>query len=146
MRFVKKRWFVRSARSYPVEVQHFRFFRLPIAKLRRVQFQTVLIFFVLKFFIFYFSWKKYALQKNVYWVNFVQFWILYSDIFFFGEYSVFQFSDKISIISSDEKRDRRAPNAYLVIARRPSNVERPILRNLKSANVLSYERSSYSIF
>ena len=26
-RFMKKRWFVRSAKSYPVEVQHFRFFR-----------------------------------------------------------------------------------------------------------------------
>ena len=32
--------------------------------------------------------KKYALQKKVYSVNFVQFWILYNDIFF-CDYSVF---------------------------------------------------------
>ena len=36
-------------------------------------------------------WKKYALQKKVYWTNFVQFWILYSDIFFLAEIPYFSY-------------------------------------------------------
>ena len=37
---------------------------------------------VSKFLVFNFFLKKYTLQKKVYSINFVQFWILYSDLFF----------------------------------------------------------------
>ena len=37
-RSVKKRWFMRSARLYPAEVQNFRFCRLPIADFQQVDF------------------------------------------------------------------------------------------------------------
>ena len=70
------------------------------------------------FWFLIFFWKKYALKKKVYSINFVQFWILYSDIFFFCLYSVFECSDKFPIISSDEKRDRRCLRAPIELLHR----------------------------
>ena len=43
------------------------------------------------FWFLIFFLKKYALQKKVYWTNFVQFWILYSDIFFLAKIPYFNY-------------------------------------------------------
>ena len=59
------------------------------------------------FWFLIFFWKKYALQKKVYLTNFVQFWILYSDIFFLAQipYFNYQINSQSSHLTKKETED-----------------------------------------
>ena len=64
-------------------------------------------FTVSKFLIFNYFWKKCVLQKKVYSINFLQSWILYSDIFFFANipYFNFQINFQSSHLTKKETED-----------------------------------------
>ena len=56
---------------------------------------------------FNFFWKKYTLQKKVYRTNFLQFWILYSDILFLAKipYFNYQINFQSSHLTKKEAED-----------------------------------------
>ena len=86
-------------------------FRVILSTNGRLSASLVLICIIFCFktrFLISFFFFKYALQKKVYSINFMQFWILYGDIFFFCEYSIFQCSEKFLINLSDEKKTEDA--------------------------------------
>ena len=59
------------------------------------------------FWFLIFFWKKFALKKKVYLINFVQFWILYSEIFFLAKipYFNYQINFQSSHLTKKETED-----------------------------------------
>ena len=112
---------MRSARLYPTEVQNF-IFRITNSRLLGSLVLNCINFLFQNFWFLNFFWKKYALQKKVYSINFVQFWILYSDIIFFPNipYFNFQINFQSSLLTKKETEDAsKRLSSYCMAALNP---------------------------
>ena len=104
---MKKRWFVRSEEVVPHRNAKFQIFPITNSRLSASLVLNCINFLFQNFWFLIFFWKKYALQKKVYWTNFVQFWILYSDIFFLEKipYYNYQINFQSSHLTKKETED-----------------------------------------
>ena len=100
----------------PHKSAKFKIFPITNSRLSASLVLNCINFLFQNFWFLIFFGKKYALQKKVYWTNFVQFWILYSDIFFLAKIPYFNYQ----INSHLTKKDTMPPSAYGVIAWEPS--------------------------